>query len=243
MAIVLLTDAIRFGKNGKTARRPAVFDPYSHVDTALVRTYGVQERDLGRFRARITFLQKGGLLGVSPGKGKALRYTPDLIHRLIFATELAEFGATPAETLGTVADLWDSRIRRIFERAETAAMAPPGRNDIAMMLGGISLTVGAWTSTAKALPNVNGFPLHRLAGSVDLLMRYEDPPPRCVIVNLSARLRRFHSELAAAREQRPILVTESSQLSPSHESSPVQGGRRRARGQKRAGRRRQGRDR
>jgi hypothetical protein len=124
-----------------------------------------------------------------------LRYTPDLIDRLIFATELAEFGVMPQSILETVADLWDSRIRRIFERAENAAMAPPGPNDIVMMLGGISLTVGGWTSTAEALPNVNGFPLHRLAGNLDLLLRYSDPAPRAVVVNLSERLRAFHAAL------------------------------------------------
>jgi hypothetical protein len=169
---------------------------YSVIDGALIRTYEVQERHLGRFRARITFLQKGGLLGVSPGKGKALRYTPDLIHRLIFATELAEFGVMPQAVLETIADLWDSRIRSIFQRAEKAAGGQPGPDDVVLLLGGISLTVGGWTSTAKALPNVNSFPLHRLAANLDLLMRYDDPPPRALVVNLSARLRRFHDALA-----------------------------------------------
>ena len=173
---------------------------YSPVEAALVRTYGVRKRDIGRFRARIAFLQKGGLLGVSPGKGKALRYTPDLIHRLIFSTELAEFGVMPQAILETVADLWESRIRRIFERAEDAAMAPPGPNDIVMMLGGISLTVGGWTSTAKALPNVNGFPLHRLAGNLDLLLCHSDPAPRAVVVNLSERLRAFHAALVETHD-------------------------------------------
>jgi hypothetical protein len=173
---------------------------YSPVETALVGTYSVRARDLGRFRARLTFLQKGGLLGISPGKGKALRYTPDMIHRMLFAIELAEWGATPAETLVTVADLWERRIRQIFERAEKAAMAPSGPDDIVMMLGGISLTVGAWISTAKALPNVNGFPLRRLSDNLDLLMRYDNPPPRAAIVNLSAQLRRFHNALADAHD-------------------------------------------
>jgi hypothetical protein len=214
-------------KDGKAQQ---VKIPYRSLEVALVQTYSVQARDVGRFRARLTFLQKGGLLGVSPGKGKALSYTTDLAHRMLFAVELAEFGATPAETLGTVADLWDSRIRRIFERAETAAMAPPGPNDIVIMLAGISFTVGAWTSTAKALPNVNGFPLHRLPGNMDLLLRYDDPPPRAAIVNLSRRLRKFHNILAEVLE-----ATDT--VSRRNESSPVQGGGRGSRGQKRAVRR------
>lgn len=175
---------------------------YNSIEAAFAETYSVRARDLGRFRARLTFLQKGGLLGVSPGKGKPLRYTPDLIHRMLFAVELAEWGVMPAETLGTVADLWESRIRRIFERAEKAAMAPSGPDDIVLMLASTSLTVGAWTSTAKAMPNVNGFPLHRLAGNLDLLMRYGDPPPRAMVVNLSLRLRAFHAALVKAHDLR-----------------------------------------
>jgi hypothetical protein len=180
---------------------PVVEVSYSRVEAALVRTYRVRERYLGRFRARITFLQKGGLLGVSPGKGKALRYSPDMVHRLIFAAEMHEFGAAPQIVLETVADLWDRRIRGIFARAENA-IAKPGSDDVALVLGGNSLMVGAWTSTAAALPNVNGIPLHRLPGSIDLLMRYDDPPPRAVVVNLSAQLRRFHAALAEAQDLR-----------------------------------------
>jgi hypothetical protein len=93
----------------------------------------------------------------------------------------------------SIAALWDRRIRSIFQRAEKSG--PAGPQDIALVMGGISLTVGGWTSTAKALPNVNGFPLHALAANVDLLMRYDDPPPRALVVNLSARLRRFHEAL------------------------------------------------
>jgi hypothetical protein len=186
-----------------TKQRDAVFEvSYSHVEAALVRTYDVQKRDLGRFRARITFLQKGGLLGVSPGKGKALRYNPDLIHRVIFATEMHEFGTPPQLVLETVADLWDRRICGIFERAATATMAPPGDDDIVMVLGSNSLMVGAWTSTAKTLPNVNGFPLHKLNDNLKLVMLHDKLPQRAVVVNLSARLRRFHAALADAHDLR-----------------------------------------
>jgi hypothetical protein len=188
------------GPEGIGKRGEVLEASYSRVEGALVWTYGVHKRDFGRFRARITFLQKGGVLGVSPGKGNALSYTPDLLHRLIFSMELAEVGVTPAATLGTVADLWERKIRGIFRRAEKAAMVPSGPNDEIMMLGGISLMVGAWTSTAKALPNVNGFPLHKLAANIDLLMRYSDPAPRALVVNLSERLRTFHAALAATAE-------------------------------------------
>jgi len=173
---------------------------YNRVEAALVRTYGVRRADLPRFRARITFLQKGGLLGVRPGKGKAISYTPDLLHRLVFAMELSEVGVTPAATLTTVADLWDKSIRRHFEKAEQTVNAAPGPQDVILTMGGVSLMVGGWTSTMEAIPNVNGFPLRRLADKMDLLLRHADPAPRAVVINISQRLRDFHAALAASAE-------------------------------------------
>ncbi len=175
----------------------------SQVDAALVQTYAVPARDLGRFSARITFLQKGGLLGISPGKGRALNYTPDLMHRLLFAAELNEFGVTPQAVLETVSDLWGRRIRSIFENAEKAARNPAGPGDIVLLLGGNSLMVGGWQSTAKALPNVQGFSLHKLGEKMNLLLQYDDPPPRAMTVNLSARLRTFHGALAKTNMDEP----------------------------------------
>jgi hypothetical protein len=153
--------------------------------------------------ARLTFLQKGGVLGVSPGKGRALAYTPDLIHRLIFSVELAEIGVTPAATLGTIEDLWEKRVRPPFTRAEKAAMAAPGPEDIILQLGGVSLMVGGWTSVAMAVPNVNACELRKLPDNMLTWMRTEnDPPwvPRVLVINLSDRLRRFHAALAATAE-------------------------------------------
>jgi hypothetical protein len=177
--------------------------PYAHVEAALVSAYGIRRRDLAAFRAKLRLWQKMGVLGVSPGKGKALSYTPDLIHRVIFSIELAENGVTPAVVVGTVRDLWEKRIRSIFEKAETAAMAAPGPKDFCMMTGGHSLMIGGWTSVEAALPNVQGFELRQLDAKIDLLIRMEagDPlVPRAFVVNLSDRLRRFHAALAAAAE-------------------------------------------
>jgi hypothetical protein len=181
-----------------------LFDvPYARVEAALATAYGVRERDLGAFRARLTFWQKGGVLGVAPGKGKAIRYGPDLIHRLIFSIELAECGATPAVVVGTVTDLWERRIRGIFARAAKTVPAPPGPGDVVMLLAGTSLMLGGWISVADALPNVNGFELRRLPDNMALLMAYQDGDPlvpRALVFNLSERLRRFHAALAATPE-------------------------------------------
>ena len=153
---------------------------YSPVETALIRTYGVRKRDIGRFRARITFLQKGGLLGVSPGKGKALRYTPDLFHRLIFATELAEFGVSPSGVLALVKSQWENRLRKIFQAAEGAAMIDPGPNgentggDIILHMGGVRLMTDTWSN---AVPNINSCALHKLSDNMTAWMRMlpDDP--------------------------------------------------------------------
>jgi len=175
---------------------------YTRVEAALVNAYGVRKRDLGAFRARLTFWQKGGVLGVSPGKGRALHYTPDLVHRLIFSIELAECGASPAMVVSTIQDFWDKRIRRVFERAELAARNPSGPRDIVFELGNISLMIGSWASTAKALPNINCCKLSKLADHMALWMNDSDPSraPRVVVVNLSERLRRVHAGLAATPE-------------------------------------------
>jgi hypothetical protein len=181
---------------------------YSPVEAALVRTYGVRKRDIGRFRARITFLQKGGLLGVSPGKGKALRYTPDLIHRLIFATELAEFGVSPSVVLALVKSRWENRLRKIFQDAEGAAMIDPGSNgdntdgDIILHMGGVRLMTDTWSN---AVPNINFCELRKLSDNMTAWMRMlpDDPaglPPRALVTNLSMRLRAFHTALVETHD-------------------------------------------
>jgi hypothetical protein len=175
--------------------------PYSRIDAALTSAYGVGHRDLGAFRARLTFWQKLGVLGVSPGKGKPVRYGPDQLHRLVFAIEIAECGATPTMVAGTIEDLWDKRIRGGFERAaEADRMNRPSPRDIALLLSNISLMIGGWNSTAKALPNVNFCELGRLPDTMALVMKDDHPgrSPRALVVNLTERLRRVHNALALA---------------------------------------------
>jgi hypothetical protein len=192
--------------------RQLVDFPYARVEAALTTAYGVRARDLGAFRARLTFWQKGRVLGISPGKGKALRYTPDLMNRLIFSIELAECGATPAMVVGTVTDLWEKRIRRVFERAEDAATGLiPSPNDIIVELGNISLMIGGWDSTAKALPNVNYCELCKLPDHMAMWMNDSDArrAPRVVVINLSERLRRFHAALTATPESEQAQVPQT----------------------------------
>lgn len=167
------------------------------VEPALIRVYGVPKGREAAFHSRTTGLQKLGLFGHTPGKGRAMHYGPDQVHRLIFACELFEFGVSPSVIIAFVASLWDKRLRDIFRKAEQAATGEPGPGDIVMHMGGVTLMAAAWT---KALPNVNACPLHKLPHYVDQWMKMGplDPAPRAIIVNLTARLRAFQAALEKA---------------------------------------------
>jgi hypothetical protein len=226
IAKLLLTANDQFGKNGKTARgffamakppgavveMPRFEEPYSVVEGALIGTYNVPAKALGAFRGRLGHLQRRGLFGPRhrPGRGVALTYRPDQLHRLIFACEALEFGFSPALILDLVKTLWVRKkphrgLRDIFKSAEEAAMIDPGEHgentgqDIIMYMGGVRLLTDQWSN---AVPNVNSCELRQLADHMVMWMRMtpDDPagaPPRALVVNLSMRLRAFHTALAA----------------------------------------------
>src|SRR6516165_2614862 len=93
---------------------------YGTVERALWHAYNVPEAARASFRARLGHLQKAGLFGSEkrPGRGKTLLYDPDMVHRLEFYCELAEFGVSPAEVLDLVNKAWDRTICKIFDKAE-----------------------------------------------------------------------------------------------------------------------------
>ena len=98
--------------------------------------------------------------------------------------------------VGLVDSLWERRIQSIFAKAEDAAERDPGPNDVVMLMGGVRLMTGNWTS---AVPNVTAHLLRELPPKLSqwMMMRSDDPvPPRALAVNLSARLRQFHAALA-----------------------------------------------
>jgi hypothetical protein len=191
---------------------------YAPVEAALVRAYRVPADAVGAFRAKLTGLQKQALLGSEnmPGKGKALTYGPDQLHRLIFACELFEFGMAPSVGLSLINDLWEQRLRRIFREAEKAAERDPSLDDIIFYMGGAHLMTGAW---GEMIPNVNSCPLRILPDHMLAWMKIspEDPsglPPRALITNLSMRLRAFHAAfaetyLADAIAERRAAIAES----------------------------------
>jgi hypothetical protein len=175
---------------------------YSAVEPALVRTYRVRDKNLGAFRGRLTALQKQGLLGAAPGKGIALRYkaTPDLLHRLVFACEMLQFGISPAVVLGIVEAQWERRLRKIFRDAEDAVPQRdpgPGPDDVVLHFAARVMT-DTWSD---AVPAVNSCRLRNLPSNLEMwmAMKADDPmglPPRVVLTNLTMVLRAFHTALA-----------------------------------------------
>ena len=171
---------------------------YSHVEAALVQAYGVPDKAVGAFRGRLGNMQKLALFGPKnmPGRGAALRYGPDQFHRLIFACELSEFGIGPATVLALVKTLWEGRLAQIFKKAERAAERESGPDDIVMHMGGVRLMTDAWS---EAVPDVNSCPLRKLPSHMEVWMRMgarDRLPSRALVVNLSSRLRQFHTALA-----------------------------------------------
>jgi hypothetical protein len=181
---------------------------FGSVLRALIQAFDVPKDDVAAFHGRIIALQKAGLLGAKnmPGKGRALAYAPDLMHRLVFACELLQLGLAPKVIVNTVADLWDRKIRAIFTLAAKAAAAAPSGDDVVMYLGGVKLMTDSW---ADAVPNVNRCALKDLRWHVAqwMGMREEDAvpgnlPPRVIMTNLTHRLRRFHTALADAEHKK-----------------------------------------
>jgi hypothetical protein len=201
---------------------------FGAVEKALLQSHGIPDALAAAFRGRITALQKGGLFEPKhrPGRGVALTYGPDQIHRLVFATELLEFGIGPAAILGLVESLWEKRLRKIFEDAEQPAQdhEKPGPDDVILHMGGTRLLLDTWQST---VPNVNRCRLRELSGYVTqwMTMGPDDPvPARALLVNLSARLRSFHAGLAASHMDE--LRAESRRAEIAQKAATSKGGKR-----------------
>jgi hypothetical protein len=173
---------------------------YGPIEAALMTAHGISTKLQGAFRGRLAALQKRGLLGREnmPGKGRALRYGPDQLHRLVFACEMLEFGVAPALVLAIVERLWESRLGKIFDAAERAAMGEPGGDDVILHLAGVHLL---GDTLGDAVPNVGACRLAKLRDQMAMWMQLapdDAVPPRAMVVNLTMRLRAFHSVFARA---------------------------------------------
>jgi hypothetical protein len=210
----ILTSGASFGKFGTAAQKhakPALYmfqiSTFAVVEEALAAAYDVAPKNRLALRSRLGALQRGGLFGVAPGKGRRLAYGADTFHRLVFALELTAWNIAPSLILELVRDFWDNKLRAIFSAAESAITHPTDGGDIALVLiGGDQMFRSRPSATALRLTHA---PLRELRQCMGLAMRDNPLPARAVVVNLSARLRRFHTALADAHNLRePVTAPE-----------------------------------
>ena len=114
---------------------------------------------------------------------------PDQLHRAVLGFELMQLGMPPSAILRLIADFWDSKLRAVFARAETAIVDQS--SDVILVLAGVSLAFGA-----EPIPNINHITADKLMQRLTLALDGEELPPRALLVNLTAQLRKFHTSLA-----------------------------------------------
>jgi hypothetical protein len=183
---------------------PKLEFPYGTVERALAAAYSIPESARKTtFRSWLGSLQKLGVLGEDArvGRGSPLQYRPDHLHRLIFAMEMSELGASRAIIIGMIRDYWTRKIEPAFAKAEVSIMRnDPGLADVVLYLIGSRFRSGS-LSGADPVPNINCTTMAELPNVLALGLKDAGPDspaaPRVLAVNLSARLRMFHDALAA----------------------------------------------
>jgi hypothetical protein len=179
---------------------PELTFAYGTVERALAIAYGIAEavRPAG-FRSMVANLQKLGALGAQArvGRGVALSYTPTEFHRLILALEFCEFGIPPATAVGLVSRYWEPTLKPIIDAAARPIGIVPDLvegDDIILCLCGVGFrTAGLRGEAAPSVSHIEQCSLDQLPTAMKLWMAMT--PPRALVVNLSARLRAFHSAL------------------------------------------------
>lgn len=174
-----------------TTPTPKFTIAYWQVEHALAATFGVSEKNLPAFRSRFGELQRGGLFGAKNmlGKGKKLAYVPDQFNRLLFAFSLGQFGLTPNIILRVVRDYWTSQLDPIFRQAARVAVENEDQRADIVLVFSIRLVSDG---VATAVPTIASCPLSRLPNRIEIGL--QDDQAR-LLVNLTERLRRFHSHL------------------------------------------------
>jgi hypothetical protein len=187
---------------------PPLTFSYGVVEKALAVAHGISEtvRPAG-FRSMVSNLQKHGVLGPHSrvGRGATLVYGPVEMHRLVLALELCELGVPPATAAGLLDRYWESTLRAItFAAARSIGRVPeePIGNDTILYLGGVGFRTGLLRGEkSPVVPIIGQCVLDELPVAMTQWMMVtpsEPAPPRGLVVNLSARLRAFHSALGAA---------------------------------------------
>ena len=164
---------------------------YARVEAALVHMHSVAPSEVPAFRSRFGALQRGGLLGAEnqPGKGRRLEYGPDQIHRAVLAFELIELGIVPSIILPLIKEYWDSKLRNIFIKAESARVHET--SDVVLILAAV-----AALNSETPVPNINSTTMDKISGHMSLALDGKGRlPARALVVNLSAQMSKFHDAL------------------------------------------------
>jgi hypothetical protein len=182
---------------------PPLKFPYGVVEKAMAVTYRIpEERRPVAFRAMLSNLQKLGAMGPQSriGRGKKLDYTPVELHRLMLTLELCELGVPPATSVSLVEAHWGPRLWPIISTALIGVMhGEPGGTDVILSFRGVALRTDSLRSEAPGVPDIDQCSLDELPVRIKAWLAPDTPaPPRALIVNLSARLRVFHTALARA---------------------------------------------
>jgi hypothetical protein len=187
------------------AKLPPLRFPYGAVEKALATIYAAIDDDVRRqaFRARINYFQRAKVLGedVAVGKGTKNDYSIVQIERWFACLELTELGLSPTTVGELIKGHWDL-FEPIFKAAQRSVVYEPGPDDTVLCLGGVHFMSSNWAPQTgfPGVPSIQGCALAKLPDRVMAWMQMARYPTvqRLLIVNLSQRLRQFHTALGDA---------------------------------------------
>jgi hypothetical protein len=172
---------------------PAAFGTvFWKVEHALLAAFGIPQEEQERLRTRYRWFQRRGLLGPenAVGHGGRVVYGPTEIGRLILAFELAQMDVPRELILRCADELWP-KLQPAFDLAGSGILHhPPGDADVILLLAGMATI----THGVSELPTVRYTKLGELQKGLGPILTGDQP--RLIALNLSARLRVFHSALA-----------------------------------------------
>jgi hypothetical protein len=162
---------------------------FATVEKALLKMHDVKPQHEEAWRSRINFLRREGVLGERPGSGRRIGYhTITNFLKLLLALELAQAAVAPRVALSLIATSWDDRLHGVFQQANEALVR--GTSDVVLLLAGITQMV----QRDGAIPVIEATTADKL-DVLRTMLNDKLVPSRALVINLTARLRRFHDAL------------------------------------------------
>ena len=90
---------------------------YGQVEKVLGRIFWIDEQQKGAFRGKLKHLQKLGLPGTEPGKGRRVAYTRELVFQLLLALLFGQLGTDPTLVVRMVKTNWKAVLAPAVEAA------------------------------------------------------------------------------------------------------------------------------